>query len=158
MSLSFTSCDEDADIGDTLYGTWKGYMDIGLTYGDHYYASTTSEITFIPSSSYSDHGTGYWIDRYSNAPWDYVANHIKWAVSNGVIKINFIEDDSFATIYNYSLDDDYFYGTVEYDHLTAGIMTGMIVMIGMIRGDMVGLSLIRELSMIPVLLPQILIH
>uniref|UniRef100_UPI00403897C2 hypothetical protein n=1 Tax=Segatella hominis TaxID=2518605 RepID=UPI00403897C2 len=32
MSLSFTSCDEDADIGDTLYGTWKGYMDIGLTY------------------------------------------------------------------------------------------------------------------------------
>lgn len=31
MSLSFTSCDEDADIGDTLYGTWKGYMDIGLT-------------------------------------------------------------------------------------------------------------------------------
>ena len=29
MSLSFTSCDEDADIGDTLYGTWKGYMDIG---------------------------------------------------------------------------------------------------------------------------------
>lgn len=23
MSLSFTSCDEDADIGDTLYGTWK---------------------------------------------------------------------------------------------------------------------------------------
>ena len=34
MSLSFTSCDEDADIGDTLYGTWKGYMDIGLTYGD----------------------------------------------------------------------------------------------------------------------------
>lgn len=91
MSLSFTSCDEDADIGDTLYGTWKGYMDIGLTYDKHYYASTTSEITFIPSNSYSDNGTGYWIDRYSNAPWDYVANHIEWAVSNGVIKIHFIE-------------------------------------------------------------------
>lgn len=113
MSLSFTSCDEDADIGDTLYGTWKGYMDIGLTYGDHYYASTTSEITFIPSNSYSDHGTGYWIDRYSNAPWNYVANHIEWAVSNGVINIHFIEENSYATIYNYSLDDDYFYGTVE---------------------------------------------
>lgn len=91
MSLSFTSCDEDADIGDTLYGTWKGYMDIGLTYGDHYYASTISEITFVPSNSYSDHGKGYWIDRYSNAPWDYVANHIEWAVSNGVIKIRFVE-------------------------------------------------------------------
>lgn len=51
MSLSFTSCDEDADIGDTLYGTWKGYMDIGLTYDNRYYASTTSEITFIPSNS-----------------------------------------------------------------------------------------------------------
>lgn len=113
MSLSFTSCDEDADIGDTLYGTWKGYMDIGLTYGDHYYASTTSEITFVPSNSYSDHGKGYWIDRYSNAPWNYVANHIEWAVSNGVINIHFIEENSYATIYNYSLDDDYFYGTVE---------------------------------------------
>lgn len=41
MSLSFTSCDEDTDIGDTLYGTWKGYMDIGLTYDNRYYASTT---------------------------------------------------------------------------------------------------------------------
>lgn len=65
MSLSFTSCDEDADIGDTLYGTWKGYMDIGLTYGDHYYASTTSEITFFPSNSYSDHGTDRPIQRCS---------------------------------------------------------------------------------------------
>jgi hypothetical protein len=50
MSPSFTSCDEDADIGDTLYGTWKGYMDIGLTYGDHYYASTTSVLRDSPSS------------------------------------------------------------------------------------------------------------
>lgn len=34
-------------------------------------------------------------------------------MSNGVIKIHFKEENSYATIYNYSLDDDYFYGTVE---------------------------------------------
>lgn len=34
-------------------------------------------------------------------------------MSNGVIKIHFREENSYATIYNYSLDDDYFYGTVK---------------------------------------------
>lgn len=113
MSISFTSCDEDNDIADTLNGTWKGYMDIGYTYGNQYYESTTSEITFVGDGLYADHGTGYWIDRYSRAPWDYVANHIEWKVSNGVVRIHFLEENSYATIYNYSLNDDYFYGTLE---------------------------------------------
>lgn len=113
MSLSFSSCDEDSDIADTLNGTWKGYMDIGFNYGGRYYDSATSEITFVPNGVYSNSGTGYWIDRYKTAPWDYVANHIEWTVNNGTIRVHFIEENSYATIYNYSLDDDYFYGTVE---------------------------------------------
>lgn len=113
MSISFTSCDEDNDIADTLNGTWKGYMDIGYTYGNHYYASTTSEITFQGDGLYASHGTGYWIDRYSRAPWDYVANHIEWQVSNGVVRVHFLEENTYATIYDYSLNDDYFYGTLE---------------------------------------------
>lgn len=112
MSLTLTSCDEDADIAHTLDGTWKGYMDIGLRWDDRYYASTTSEITFDADGLYTTHGTGYWIDRYSDAPWDYVANHIEWSVSNSVIRIHFIEEDSYATIRDYSLDDGYFYGTL----------------------------------------------
>lgn len=112
MSFTLTSCDEDADIADTLYGTWKGYMDIGLKWDNRYYESTTSEITFNTNGNYTDHGDGYWIDRYSNAPWDYVANHIEWYVSNRTIKIHFMEEDTYATIRDYSLDDDYFYGTI----------------------------------------------
>ena len=113
MSLSFSSCDEDSDIADTLYGTWMGYLLLGFTYGNHYYDATTSEITFIPNGVYSNNGTGYWIDRYSNAPWDYVANHIEWTVNNGTIRVHFVEENTYATIYNYSLNEDYFYGTVE---------------------------------------------
>ena len=112
MSLSFTSCDDDANVADTLYGTWKGYMDIGMRYDNRYYDSTTSEITFNTNGNYTDHGDGYWIDRYSNAPWDYVANHIEWTVNNGVIRVHFIEEGTYATIRDYSLNDDYFYGTV----------------------------------------------
>lgn len=48
MSLSFTSCDEDADIGDTLYGTWKGYMDIGLNPGNMAGLSLIRELSMIP--------------------------------------------------------------------------------------------------------------
>ena len=114
MSLTFTSCDDDANVADTLYGTWKGYMDIGVRnrYDNRYYTSTTSEITFNTNGNYTDHGDGYWIDRYSNAPWDYVANHIEWTVNNGVIRVYFVEEGTYATIRNYSLNDDYFYGTL----------------------------------------------
>ncbi len=111
-SLSLTSCDEDADIADTLYGTWKGYMDVGSQWDGQYYEATTSEITFNTDGRYTDHGDGYWIDRYSRAPWDYVANHIQWQVRNGTIRVYFEEEGSYVTIRDYSLDNDYFYGTL----------------------------------------------
>lgn len=111
-SLTFTSC-EDNEIADTLYGSWKGYMDIGLTWGGSYYASTTSEITFNTNGSYTTHGTGYWIDYYSGtARWDYVANRIEWEVRDRVIYIHFLDENTYATIRDYSLNDDYFYGTM----------------------------------------------
>ena len=71
MMLSLTSCDEDADIAYALNGNWKGYMQTQLDYQGRYYQSNKSEVTF--NSGY-DSGDGYWIDYYSNAPWDYVAN------------------------------------------------------------------------------------
>lgn len=78
MMLSLTSCDEDAEIAYALNGTWEGIMQTQLDYEGRYYQSNKSEVTF--NSGY-DSGDGYWIDYYSNAPWDYVANRIYWKVS-----------------------------------------------------------------------------
>lgn len=98
MMLSLTSCDEDAEIAYALNGTWKGIMQTQLDYEGRYYQSNKSEVTF--NSGY-DSGDGYWIDYYSNAPWDYVANRITWRVSGTtIISISLILKKrlSFATI------------------------------------------------------------
>lgn len=109
LSLSFTSCDEDADIAYTLNGSWRG--DMYVQYDNN--QSIYSEITF--NSGY-DSGTGYWIDYYDRGYWggrDYVANHIRWQVRNGNIDIYFMEEDTYVTIYDYSLTDYYFSGYIE---------------------------------------------
>lgn len=113
MMLSLTSCDEDADIAYALNGTWKGYMQTQLGYEGRYYQSNMSEVTF--NSGY-DSGDGYWIDYYSNAPWDYVANRITWRVSGTTIYINFHDTQEQAVIRNYHLDDNgYFYGDIDFN-------------------------------------------
>lgn len=113
MMLSLTSCDEDADIAYALHGSWKGYMQTQLGYQGRYYLSNRSEVTF--NSGY-DSGDGYWIDYYSNAPWDYVANRITWRVSGTTIYINFLDTQEKAVIRDYSLDDNgYFYGDIDFN-------------------------------------------
>ena len=79
-------------------------------YNGHTYAATYTEIEFY--SGY-DSGTGIWVDYYSNAPWDYIANHINWHVRNENIYIHFVEDGVDAVIYDYSLGDNYFTGYME---------------------------------------------
>lgn len=76
MSLSFTSCDEDANTAYYLDGTWRGNMYVNSSYNGVTYTSTYSVITF--NAGY-DSGDGYWVDYYSNGPYgnrNYVANHI----------------------------------------------------------------------------------
>lgn len=110
FSLSLTSCDEDAEIASTLHGTWEG--DMYVVYGGH--EAMRSEISFYNDGW--DYGTGYWIDYYDRGYWggrDYVANHIAWKVRNGCIDIHFIEEDSYVTIYDYSLTDYYFSGYID---------------------------------------------
>ena len=58
-------------------------------------------------------GSGYWVDYYSDAPWDYIANHIDWTVDYGTIKIRFVEEDTWIRISDYHLDDDRFYGVLD---------------------------------------------
>lgn len=109
-AMAFTGCDDDAEVAYLLEGAWKGNMHVYSSYNGHEYAATYSEIEFY--SGY-DSGTGIWVDYYSNAPWDYVANHITWRVRNENIYIHFVEDGVDAVIYDYSLDDGYFTGYVE---------------------------------------------
>ena len=112
MALSFTSCETDEEIAYTLEGTWKGNMYINSEWGENTYTTTYSEITFLKDPYTYSEGTGYWVDYYSGAPWDYVANHIEWSINYGVIKIYFVEDRDYMEIRDYSLNYGHFSGTI----------------------------------------------
>lgn len=113
ISLALTACDgSDEYIADTLWGTWEGDMYVSSEYNGRVYDATYSVIQFDRNKDSYASGTGYWIDYYSNAPWDYVANHITWEVYNGYIHVYFIEEGSNLDIYDYWLDYDYFNGYI----------------------------------------------
>ena len=111
MSATFTSC-EDEEIADTLEGTWQGNMRIKSSYSGRTYYATRTEVTFLRDVYRYRSGDGYWVDYYSNAPWDYVANHIAWKVDHGDILIHFIEEDTEFVISDYRLNNNRFEGTL----------------------------------------------
>lgn len=115
-ATTLVSCDDDSDIAATLEGTWQGKMELRTEYQDQYYQVISSEICFLQDPYSYSSGTGYWIDYYQNSPWrkNQVANHIKWTVSNGVINVYFVEEDTSLEIRNYSLYDGFFKGTIYY--------------------------------------------
>lgn len=113
--LSFTSCDDDSAISETLSGTWKGNMSVDYHYNGRVYPSSYSIIDFMKDPYTCSSGHGYWIDYYSRAPFDYIANHIIWRVYNGVIKVYFVEDDVSIEIHDYRLSDDHFVGNIYFD-------------------------------------------
>lgn len=112
ISLSFTSCDKDAEIAYNLDGgTWRGTM---YTYYGGYEA-TSSVIHFNQNDGWRS-GDGYWIDYFSNYYWhnnNYIANHISWTVNNGNINIYLEEEGIRVVIYNYVLTDSRFSGVIE---------------------------------------------
>ncbi len=111
-SMSLTSCTEDDLIGLNLDGCWEGNLYMYARYSGVTYQATRSEIEFDASVNMS-HGSGYWVDYYSNAPWDYHANHITWEVLNRTITIYFIEDNYYVRIYDYNISSGYFSGYIE---------------------------------------------
>lgn len=114
LPLALTSCDEDTAIAYTLEGTWRGNMYVSSVYDGYTYDATYSELCFTQDPYTYSSGTGYWIDFYSNAPWDYVANHTQWTVRNGIITIYLVEEGATVQIGDYRLDDGNFYGTIYY--------------------------------------------
>ena len=111
MTVSLTSC-EDEEIARTLEGTWQGNMYISCRYGGREYDATYTEITFLKDPNRYSSGSGYWVDYYSGAPWDYVANHINWSVDYGTIHIHFIEEGSRISIRDDRLNRDRFWGYI----------------------------------------------
>lgn len=112
MALVLSSCNEDQQIANTLEGTWQGNMYVSSNWNGRTYNATYTEITFLRDPYRYSSGSGYWVDYYSNAPWDYVANHIEWRVDFGVIKVYFVEEDTSLEIRNYRLNLNRFYGTI----------------------------------------------
>lgn len=111
-TLSLTSCDEDQIIGMELDGTWEGDMYMYSEYGGRSYRATRTVVEFNSNLSMSN-GTGYWIDYYSDAPWNYTASHIRWTVVDRTIRIQFVEDDYVVHIYDYSVSRKHFSGVIE---------------------------------------------
>lgn len=116
VPFSFVNCDEDYEIADTLWGVWEGKMYVYSKWNGQVYQSSYSVIQFDRAPNHYDSGTGYWVDYYSDAPWDYFASHIDWIVSDGNIRIYSYEDDSYYYIYDYSLTDNHFKGIIDSDY------------------------------------------
>lgn len=112
MSAVLTSCDEDVQIALSLEGTWQGKMYVYTYYDGRDYYATSTEVTFEGDPFHWSKGTGYWVDYYSGAPWDYVANHIEWRVINRDIEVYFVEERTTLLIADYSLSDNYFTGYI----------------------------------------------
>lgn len=112
----FYSCDwwtEDDEITYNLEGTWGGEMYFASYYDNNWYYSNYTKLEFVERDY--NRGEGYWVDYYSHAPWDYVANHFTWEVRGGVIYIRFLEDNYYVEIRDFKIDRRSFSGYVYYE-------------------------------------------
>ena len=114
--FAFTSCTtEDQNEAMTLTGTWQGDLGIYMysdRYNDYYEAYQTT-IQFNSSGYGSTSGTGYELDRFQNAPWNYIYNPIQWSVTDGTIYIYYPREKMTLRIFDYYLSDKYFSGRME---------------------------------------------
>ena len=117
VAFTMASCeDDDRYIARTLEGTWQGDMYVSTYWDGNYYYASSTEVCFLCDPYRYSSGDGYWVDYYNDDYWggyNYVASHIKWEVFNGVIRIDFKEGGTSVSIYDYSLDDNYFSGYIE---------------------------------------------
>ena len=116
VGLTFTSCDEDIITGSTIQGVWSGKMYVTSEWDGYTYTSSRTEIEFCGDDFNVTRGTGYWIDRYSRAPWDYYYSPFTYRVSRGVIIITFLFDGGEVAISNYSVQGNRFVGNLDYSN------------------------------------------
>ncbi|MDE6159357.1 MAG: hypothetical protein K2F69_04595 [Bacteroidaceae bacterium] len=116
VGLGFASCDEDIITGSNIQGVWSGRMYVTSEWNGHTYVSSRTEIEFCSDPFRVTQGSGYWIDRYSRAPWDYWYSPFTYRVNRGVITIRFLYDNAEITISDYSLSGDRFMGYLDYSN------------------------------------------
>ena len=120
--FTLTSC-EDERIANTLEGTWSGNMYISTRYDGRVYDATYTEVTFLKNPYAYSSGEGYWVDYYSDAPWDYVANHIEWSVDYGTMTASMVPSTTMAN----PLISSCIVSLVEIGAITTGGMTAGIL-------------------------------
>lgn len=115
-TVTLTSCTEDEEIANTLWGIWKGDMGMYYDYGGNEYDASYTVLAFDKDPYTYSSGSGYWIDYYSNGSYSYYATNISWSVYNGVIQIYSVEDGENWYISEYSLNYDRFSGILQSDY------------------------------------------
>lgn len=108
-TFTLTGC-EDEKIADTLEGAWTGNMYVTSSYGGQSYTASQSMLYFDKDPYEYATGTGYWVDYYSNAPWDYFSSRIEWKVENRQIQIYSVQEDQTYYISDYKLNGNTFVG------------------------------------------------
>jgi len=121
LAMTFASCDTDEDEYEayTLEGAWEGDMGVMI----NGYVADYSTIYFDKNPYQYASGEGYQVDYFGNSsPWYhrsrnayYVANHIRWQVTMGVIQLYYVEEDIYAEIRDYSLSSGYFTGYIDFE-------------------------------------------
>ena len=114
IGLTFTSGDEDILTGSSIQGIWSGNMYVTSDWNGRTYTSSRTEIEFYGDDMNVTRGSGYWMDRYSRAPWDYYYSPFTYQVQNGVIHITFLFDGGMVDISNYSVSGNRFTGRLDY--------------------------------------------
>lgn len=110
---AFTSCDDDENIAYNLAGVWQGNMYMQSEYNGRVYKASYSVLAFDKDPYRYAKGNGYWIDYYSNAPYDYYSSRIDWRVYNGEIQIYSRKEGVTYYISQYNMDDYYFTGYID---------------------------------------------
>lgn len=102
--LSFTSCNEDVAISNTLSGDWRGNFGMYYKYYDRYgnYVNTydcyDSDIRFLPDYEYATHGIGYQVDYYEFGPYKRIYHTFDWDVRNENIYLHYHGESEYDTI------------------------------------------------------------
>lgn len=111
-AATLTGCDDDENIAYNLEGVWEGDMYMQSRYNGRVYKASYSVLAFDKNPYRYAQGTGYWIDYYSNAPWDYYSSRIEWRVRNERIEILSVKENRYYYISDYYMDGGYFNGYI----------------------------------------------
>ena len=107
-----TSCDEDDKRSYKLSGDWYG--DFGMYYYTNRgqrFDSYDTEIQFVQTTPWTNHGYGTQVDWYKYGPFEYIYHQFRWKIVDGVLFMNYKwESEWDATIYDYHMSGTTFTG------------------------------------------------